>query len=258
MSQQYPPGDGNPQWNNPQQYPSGDSNSQWNNPQPPYNSGQPPYSPGQPPYNPQQPYYPQQPMYQQPPKKRLLWPWFVGGGCLVLILAICGILVVVSRVATNVVNNSASSLPNVEATVQSAAQTDATPASVSAHHKLNEVVSVGDTWQVTVTKVSTNQGDDINTPTAGNTFIQIDVSMKNISNQQQIASSLVQYSLTDTSGQKYDENLLSGAAGPEGNVAAGAPLKGSITYEVPTSTKSFVLSFTPDFSGQLVSWDISL
>ena len=263
MSQQYPPDNSNPQWNNPQQYPSGDSNPQWSNPgQPPYNPGQPPYNPGQPPYNPgQQPYYPgQPPMYQQPPKKRVLWPWFVGGGCLVLILAICGILAIAGKFAAN---TAQSSLSNITSTVQSGTLNvtpgiNLTPATVSAHHKLNELVSVGNTWQVTVTKVSINPGNTLSTPTAGHTFIQIEVSMKNISNKQQIASSLVEYNLTDASGQKYDENILAGAAGPEGNVAAGATIKGAIVYEVPTSTKAFMLNFDPDLSGQQTSWDLSL
>jgi hypothetical protein len=233
MSQQYPPDNGNQQWNNPQQ---------------PYQ--QYPQQPQQ------QPYYPQQPpMYQQPPKKRLLWPWFVGGGCLVLILAICGILFALGKFATTATQ---STLTNIEATAQSASQSDTTPTSVSAHHKLNETVSVDNTWQVTVTKVSTYQGNTISTPTTGNTFIQIEVSMKNISKQQQIVSSLIQYSLHDTSGQKYTENLLTGTAGPDGTVAAGDPLKGTITYEVPANTKSFVLDFTPNFSGQQISWDLSL
>lgn len=239
MSQQYPPDDANQQWNNPQQ-----PYQQWNNPQQPYQQ------------YPQQPYYPpQQPMYQQPPKKRPVWPWFVGGGCLVLILAGCGIFFAISRFAATTVQTA---LPNVEATVQSAAQSAGTPGTVSAHHKLNEAVSVSNTWEVTVTKISTSQGSTLSTPAAGNTFVQIEVSMKNISKTSQIASSLIQFSLHDTSGQKYQENILSGASSPEGSVAAGDPIKGTITYEVPANTKSFVLDFTPNFTGDQASWDLSL
>jgi len=250
MSQNYPPDNGNQPWNDPQQpyqqYPQ--------QPQQPYYPQQPqqPYYPQQP----QQSYYPQQPpMYQQPPKKRLRWPWFVGGGCLVLILATCGILFALGKFAAT---TTQSSLTDIEATAQSISQSDLTPTSISAHHKLNETVSVENTWEVTVTKISTYQGNDISTPTAGNTFIQIEVSMKNISKQQQIASSLLQYSLHDTAGQKYTENLLTGATGPDGTVAAGSPLKGTITYEVPANTKAFVLDFTPTFTGQQISWDLSL
>jgi hypothetical protein len=263
MSQQYPPNNNGQPWNDPQQpsqpwnnpqqqppyqqYPPDNSNQQWNNPQ-----QQPPYQ-----QYPQQPYYPQQPpMYQQPPKRRAKWPWFVGGGCLVLLLLSCGILVVLGKFATTATQGGIS---NIAATVQTAAQASVTPASVSAHHKINEVVNVDNTWEVTVTKVSTNQGGSaLVTPQAGNTLLQIEVTMKNISTKQQTASSLIQYNLRDASGQKYTEDLLTGKVGPEGAVAAGNPLKGTITYEVPQSTKSFVLEFTANFTGELASWDLTV
>jgi hypothetical protein len=258
MSQQYPPDNSGQPWNNPQQpsqpwnnpqqpsqqYPSDNSNQQWNNPQQPYQQ------------YPQQPYYPQQPpMYQQPPKRRAKWPWFVGGGCLVLLLITCGVLAALGKFAATATQSSISS---VAATVQTAAQATITPASISAHHKVNETISVDNIWQVTVTKVSTSQGSTLSTPQAGDTLLLIEVSMKNISTQSQTASSLIQYSLRDSSGQKYTEDLLTGKIGPEGAVAAGDPLKGTITYEVPKSTKSFILDFTANFTGQQVSWDLTV
>ena len=281
MSQQYPPDNNGQPWNNPQQPNQPLSNPQqpnqpWSNPQQPDQSWNNPQQPNQPwgnpqqPYqqqyppdnsnqqwnNPQQPYYPQQPpMYQQPPKRRAKWPWFVGGGCLVLVLVICGVLAVLGKFAATATQGSIS---NVAATVQSAAQSNATPSSISAHHKIGETVSVDNIWQVTVTKVSTSQGTALSTPQAGNTLLQVEVTMKNISGQQQTASSLIQYSLRDASGQKYTEDLLTGKVGPEGAVAAGDPLKGTITYEVPKSMKSFMLDFTANFTGQQVSWDLTV
>ena len=251
MSQQYPPDNNSQPWNNPQQ-----PSQPWNNPQQPYQQ-YPPDNSGQPWNNPQQPYqqYPQQPYYPLPPKRRVKWPWFVGGGCLVLLLLTCGVLVVLGKFAATATQ---SSISNVAATVQSVAQASVTPSSVSAHHKVNETISVDNIWQVTVTKVSTSQGTTIATPQPGNTLLQVEVSMKNISGQQQTASSLIQYSLRDTSGQKYTEDLLTGKVGPEGAVAAGDPLKGTITYEVPKSTKSFILNFTANFTGQQVSWDLTV
>jgi Domain of unknown function (DUF4352) len=264
MSQQYPPDNSGQPWNNNPQQPSQPWN---NNPQQPYqqyppdNSGQQPWNtnPQQPPYQqyPQQPYYPQQPpMYQQPPKKRAKWPWFVGGGCLVLLLITCGVLVALGKFASTVVTQG--NISKIAATVQSAAQASVTPTSISAHHKINEAVSADTIWQITVTKVSTNQGSTLVTPQAGNTLLQVEVTMKNISTQQQTASSLIQYSLHDASGQKYTEDLLTGKVGPEGVVGAGNSLKGTITYEVPQNTKSFILDFTANFTGEQVSWDLTL
>jgi hypothetical protein len=271
MSQQYPPDNNGQPWNNPQQPNQPWGNPQqpdqsWNNPQQPNQPWGNPQQPNQQQYppdtgnqqwnNPQQPYYPQQPpMYQQPPKKRAKWPWFVGGGCLVLVLVICGVLAILGKFAATATQGS---LSDVAATVQSAAQSNVTPSSVSAHHKVGETVSVDTIWQVTVTKVSTSQGTTISTPQAGDTLLQVEITMKNISSQQQTASSLIQYSLSDASGQKYTEDLLTGKVGPEGAVAAGNSLKGTITYEVPQSTKSFVLNFTSIFTGKQVSWDITV
>ena len=257
---QYPPDNNGQPWNNPQQPNQPWGNPQqpsqpWNGPQQPYQQ-YPPDTGNQQWNNPQQPYYPQQPpMYQQPPKRRAKWPWFVGGGCLVLVLIICGVLAVLGKFAATATQGS---LTNVAATVQSAAQSNVTPSSISAHHKIGETVSVDNIWQVTVTKVSTSQGTSLSTPQAGNTLLQVEVTMKNISGQQQTASSLIQYSLRDASGQKYTEDLLTGKVGPEGAVAAGDPLKGTITYEVPKSMKSFMLDFTANFTGQQVSWDITV
>lgn len=129
-------------------------------------------------------------------------------------------------------------------------------ATSSDHHKINETVSVDGIWQITVTKVYTSQGDEYTVPKQGDTFLQIDISMKNVSSIQRYAYESL-FNLHDDSGQTYEMTFLGNAQPPDGQVSAGGPLKGTLTYEVPASTKSFVLSFSSTFESQLVNWDIT-
>ena len=83
--------------------------------------------------------------------------------------------------------------------------------------------------------------------------------MKNISSSEQNVSSLISFNLADKDGQKYTETIDPNAGStPDGKVEAGSPLKGVIAYEVPSSMKTFALSFQSDItsSGETV-WDIT-
>jgi hypothetical protein len=136
-----------------------------------------------------------------------------------------------------------------------------TPVLTSQHFAVGQVVKVGDTWNVTVNSVKTSKGDQISVPKNGNTYIIIDLSMKNISSQEQNVSSLISFNLLDSTGQKYTEAIttLSDIHSPDGKVEAGAPLRGQLVYEVPISTKNYTLSFQTDITsaGQTI-WDIHI
>ncbi|HEY4386894.1 MAG TPA: DUF4352 domain-containing protein, partial [Ktedonobacteraceae bacterium] len=80
------------------------------------------------------------------------------------------------------------------------------PASI-VHHKIGEAVSVDNKWQVTLNQVHFQQPDEINQPQkAGNVYLMIDVTMKNISNEQQTASSLIQFDLRTEDGMRINES----------------------------------------------------
>ena len=132
-------------------------------------------------------------------------------------------------------------------------------ASSAQHFKVGDQVKVGDTYIVTVNSVTTNKGDDISQPKAGNTFLVVDVTIKNTSSKEQNVSSLLQFTLKDTTGQKYDETIISGATPPDGKLAAGDVVKGQIPYEVPLAQHSYILAFQADIvsSGQ-TTWTLSI
>lgn len=137
--------------------------------------------------------------------------------------------------------------------------TGGTSSSGGKHFKVGDQVKVGNTYVVTVNSVKTSKGDDISQPKSGNTFLIVDVSIKNVSSKEQDLSSLLQFTLKDSSGQKYDETILSGATAPDGKLAAGDVVKGQIPYEVPAAQHSFTLAFEADIisSGQTI-WDLKL
>lgn len=228
-------------------------------PQQPY-QGQPQY--GQQQYYPQQQpgMYPpaQQPMMpQQPPKKKHTLRNVLIIVAIVLVLACGGVSAVLINAAKSVSNN----VSNAVATANvSSTQATSAPATQS-NFKVGQVISVGNTWQVTVLSAKTDKGGQFNTlQKPGDTFVLITVSMKNISSQEQNASSIIQWALQDTSGQKYNIGIDTNAgATPDGKVEAGLPLKGVLTYEVPANIHAFILSFQSNLlsTGQ-TTWDITV
>lgn len=129
----------------------------------------------------------------------------------------------------------------------------------SKHFKVGDQVKVGNTYVVTVNSVKTSQGDDITQPQSGNTFLIVDVTLKNISNQEQDVSSLLMFTLKDITGQKYDETIVDGTTSPDGKLEAGDVLRGQIAYEVPKAQHNFTLAFEADItSGGQSIWDVSI
>lgn len=134
-----------------------------------------------------------------------------------------------------------------------------TSTSSTKHFKVGDQVKVGDTYVVTVNSVKTSQGDDITQPKSGNTFLIVDVTIKNVSNQSQDISSELNFDLKDSTGQKYTETIVDNETPPDGTVQSGDLLRGQLSYEVPTSQKSFEFGFQADItsSGETL-WNLSI
>jgi len=133
------------------------------------------------------------------------------------------------------------------------------PAASSQHFKVGQQVKVGDTFDVTVNSVTKNAGSDLDQPGSGNVYLIVDVTLKNISSAEQDVSSLVQFTLQDATGQKYDETITTFTTPPDGKVEAGALLRGKIAYPVPSAQHKFTLAFEADITstGQ-TTWDLSI
>ncbi len=224
-------------------------------PQQPY-EGQPQY--GQPSYYPSQ----QQPgMYppQQPPKKKNTGRnAIIAVVVIVVLLAACGgIAAAISNANKSantgtIVNNPTSTTGNTQPT--------SAPAQPSTF-KVGQTISVGGTWQITVVSAKTDTGSQFNTPQKpGDVFLVVTIAVKNISSQSQTMSSALQWTLQDSTGQKYDFTIDANAGSTlDGAVAVGAPLKGVISYEVPKSIHAFTLNFQNDItSSDQSTWNITV
>jgi hypothetical protein len=127
----------------------------------------------------------------------------------------------------------------------------------SKHFKIGDQVKVGDTYIVTINSFKTNQGDDFIKPKSGNIFVVVDATFKNVSAEEQDLSTLIQCTLKDSTGQKYDTTFITGATPPDGKLAAGDIVKGQIAYEVAASQHDFTFAFEADFiSGGQTIWDL--
>jgi hypothetical protein len=131
-----------------------------------------------------------------------------------------------------------------------------TPPQIVAHYQVGQTLQIDGTWQVAITTVHTSSGDQYTKPKPGNTFLLIEIAMKNISSQQLTASSLIQYTLRDTTEQTYSETPLSNMPSPDGTVQAGADLKGTLVYEVPATIHTYTLSFISSVGRPPVIWDV--
>jgi Domain of unknown function (DUF4352) len=268
--QQPPPGQGWPQQFQQQGY--GQPTISYEQPPSPY-----PTQPGQwiqQPYTPyppqqgqwQQPYTPnpqwsQQPYGQPPPqppeRKKSKLPIIIGVIVALVLFAYVGAGVLASHVSSpnaSTTTNSSSSNSNTTA------DTTSTTVPANKHYNQTDAVQVGNIYDIKILSVKTSTGSQIFQPKAGNAFLVFVIKVKNISSQEQAVSSLLNFTLQDTNGQKYNETIYPDAGATlDGKVEPGTQLQGSIVYEVPSSVKSFTLAFQASIldAGHVI-WNINV
>lgn len=114
--------------------------------------------------------------------------------------------------------------------------------------KVGESVKLGD-WAVTVNSVENpfTSSSSFDTPAEGKKYVAVDVSVQNNSTKPEIVSSLACFSLQDSTGQSYTQALVAGApSAPNGEVAPGETVRGTIVYEVPESATGLKEKFKCD------------
>lgn len=132
------------------------------------------------------------------------------------------------------------------------------PTQAAQTNTIGKPVQVGDTWVVTLNNVNTSTGGEVDVPSSGNTFLVVNVTLKNNSLRNQEASSLVMFSLKDSDGQTYHQ-AITFSGSPDGTVAAGGVIRGNIYYEVPTSNHDYILQFTLSIgSTGLAEWNVKI
>jgi hypothetical protein len=231
---------------------------QWQQPMPPQQEWQ-----AQPQmYPPQQ--YQQPPQYQPPmppqvapkkPKSRKRL-WLIIG---VVVLVLIVIVAVASQAGKGGQPTPATSQATQPASTSQQPQPTAKPTQPSGN-TIGKAVQVGNTWVVTINSAKTHAGSEFSQPKSGNTYLVVDVTLKNISSSNQTASSLLMFNLKDQTGQTYTDTFADFAkASPDGNVSAGGLLRGEIVYEVPSSMHAFTFSFQPGFdANELAEWNVTI
>jgi hypothetical protein len=148
---------------------------------------------------------------------------------------------------------------NTGTSVGSSGTSNTGSSNTSKHFKVGDQVKVGDTFIVTINSFKTSPGDEFDKPKSGNVFVVVDITIKNVSNDEQDISTDLQCTMKDSTGQKYDETILSSATDPGGKLAAGDIVKGQVPYEVSASQHDFTFAFEADIiSGGQTVWDLHI
>lgn len=205
---------------------------------------------------------PQASMYQQPapqpPKKKSRRNLWIGIVTIVVIIAIISIAA----------NGHGSSQPATSTTPSTSSDTQQQPTQAAnqptsqpttATNSIETPVVVDSTWTVTVNSVKSSQGDQIFAPKSGNTYVVVDVTIKNTSASTQHVSSLLQFKLKDSTGQEYNETVTDFSKAPDGTLPANELLRGQLAYEVPASQHAFTFTFQSDLVGTDISeWTLNI
>lgn len=119
-------------------------------------------------------------------------------------------------------------------------------------YSVGDVIEVGDLTMV-VNEVTYPEGDEFNKPDEGNKFVVVDLTLENRGAEAATISTLMQMSLKDATGQRYDVDLMaevaSGGASPDGELAPGEKLRGQVGFQVPETAEGLVFVYDADVFG---------
>ncbi|GAG64650.1 unnamed protein product, partial [marine sediment metagenome] len=108
-----------------------------------------------------------------------------------------------------------------------------------------EIFEIGDTikmgnLQFKVNSVRTSEGDEFFKPDEGNVYLFVDITIENISNEEENISSLLMFKIVDKDGRSYNIALLGEAKGSvDGSLGAGRKMTGELSYEVLKDINEF-------------------
>lgn len=117
---------------------------------------------------------------------------------------------------------------------------------------VGDIIEIGDISMV-VLGWSTPAGDEFSQPEEGNQFVLVDVLFANTGKTADSLSSLLQMQLKDSSAQVYNPDLMASVAAnvssPEGEIAPGERLRGSIGFQTPQDATGLQFVFDASVFG---------
>jgi uncharacterized protein DUF4352 len=117
------------------------------------------------------------------------------------------------------------------------------------------VVQIGQPVEVgsvtyTVLAVRTIPAGEYFQPDAGHQFVGVSIEARNTSDESEHVSSLLQFSLRDGTGQRFDQTIAERAgASLDGALPPGSTLRGEIAYEVPVGARGLQLVISDILAG---------
>lgn len=116
-------------------------------------------------------------------------------------------------------------------------------------YEVGDIVSIGDVVMV-VLGWDYPPGDEFNEPEEGKKFVAVELLLVNQGSETASISSMLQMSLKDDTGQKYDIDLMAstatGSSTPEGELSPGERVRGKIGFQVPQDATGLVFVFDAD------------
>jgi len=113
-------------------------------------------------------------------------------------------------------------------------------------YKVGDVISMGSTL-LTVNEIQYPAGDDFSKPNPGNKYLVVDLTIENQGSEAISISTLLQMSLKDPGGKKFDVDFMasvaSGGTSPDGEIAPGEKLRGQVGFQVPENAAGLVFVF---------------
>ncbi|HEX8230790.1 MAG TPA: DUF4352 domain-containing protein [Chloroflexia bacterium] len=136
-----------------------------------------------------------------------------------------------------------------------------TPEGDSGDTNTGELLAVGDTGESDGLEITVNSfrrtSNGLLSPSAGNEYLIINLTAANTTDEEQIVSSLLNFSVKDDGGNgtDFDQSFTAGVeTSLDGNVPAGEELTGEIAYEIPEDATDLVLHFDPLLSDEELRW----
>ena len=148
--------------------------------------------------------------------------------------------------------------PEATATTESSDRETPTPGDSGSTGETLAVGEAGESGDLTITLNSVRRSaSGLLSPDEGNEYLIVNLTVVNNTAEEQIVSSLLNFSVENPGGQEPSQSFATGVETPlDGNVPANGELTGEIGYEVPEGATGLVLVFDPIFGGSELRWSL--
>jgi hypothetical protein len=128
-----------------------------------------------------------------------------------------------------------------------------TPSSTQKVYNVGDQIQLGDSV-VTVNSASFSQGGEFITPSTGNTFLNLNITIQNTSSSQEDISTLGQMFIRDAAGNSYqvtptDKSMEDPSADLDGAVIANSKRTGWVGFEIPKSDTGLQFQYNGSIFG---------